>query len=148
MQLQYGETKRSTRGFTSVICRTARRKSPCIRKVLLPVVSAYVMLVFFYVPANDGISGQHVAGPPDVNHFVACRSFASASECRSNLRVATRFVSRVHGQNQDMTAIKSFWNVATLRHLGTALRNLNCMHQGTTVQHTLYITGHEGRRRA
>ena len=138
MQLHYEETKRSARGFTSVICRNARRKSPCIRKVLLPVVSAYVTLVFLYVPANDEINGQHVAGLPDVNHYVVCRSFASASECRSNLRVATRFVSRVHGQNDDiMTAIKSFWNVTTFKHLGMAPRNLNCMHQRTTVQYTL-----------
>jgi hypothetical protein len=83
VQLQYDETKRSARGFPSVLCRTARRKSPCIRKVLLPVVSAYVLLVFFYVPADDEISGEHVAGP-DVKHFVACRCFASASEGRSN----------------------------------------------------------------
>lgn len=38
----------------------------------------------FYVPANDEISGERVAGPPDVRRFVACQCFASASEGRSN----------------------------------------------------------------
>jgi len=40
--------------------------------------------VLLRTPANDEISGEHVAGLPDVKNFVACRSFASASECRSN----------------------------------------------------------------